>query len=640
MGNKILLSICIPTYNGAEYLDETIGTLVSQVDELDVEDCIKILVCDNASVDSTPEIIRAWGARRPDLIRCVRAYNNEGFNANIDRAIANSRGEYLHFLGDDDLYCPRCLERLLNVIRLEGHAIVVLSNSWLNGDQIIPRATQDGYFPHGCTISSLKEFVQIAWYRCWAVSNVVIRRSSVIRCCPSSVQDWRHLDLVLETMALTKDAYCMPEDEPCILIRIGNQQWMGSKRHGDIYENCARSLHVARKFGYGNLIRRFAWRFFINVANPKNPLFWGDHKFLRILRYWRMMWLGTQFYTILVPRFFYLIMRPHMDAQPPTKKYNISKDDLEIMVISYNRAKFLEEQLQSLCAQTIKGLNIRIIDNASTDETLETVGKIKSQHQEHSITFEQANCHFESNAESFRRTQRLATRKYVAVFHDDDIVHPCYIENVLKVINRHPEAVGISCSEEVLYDCSLGNWRVESSSFWVYPRACAPYWYLSNQRFCFAAMVYKTDIYKELPIDPQSYGKLFDNIMLLKLCTKGIIIKLKGKFIRYRLHEGSDSSNIKTMPRASQVYNVVKDAQECLAGSSKIFFTNYHLYEYAKLLFEWSLIRTCTWSAFAVNCAYTGVLPQWVVTSKTLRNIVRHFAKRHDKHELRKMLFK
>ena len=45
-----LLSICIPTYNRAQFLDVSLRELISQASE--ISDSIEIVISDNASTDS------------------------------------------------------------------------------------------------------------------------------------------------------------------------------------------------------------------------------------------------------------------------------------------------------------------------------------------------------------------------------------------------------------------------------------------------------------------------------------------------------------------------------------------------------------------------------------------------------------
>lgn len=79
----IKLSICIPTYNGALHLSETLEKVIARIDECGARETVEVVVCDNASTDATGEIVRTWIRRCPDLVRHVRNERNLGFDANF-----------------------------------------------------------------------------------------------------------------------------------------------------------------------------------------------------------------------------------------------------------------------------------------------------------------------------------------------------------------------------------------------------------------------------------------------------------------------------------------------------------------------------------------------------------------------------
>lgn len=603
----IRLSICIPTYNGALHLNETLENVIAQIDECDVRETVEVVVCDNASQDATEEIVRTWMRRCPELVRYVRNERNLGFNANVNRALHEGRGEYVHLLGDDDLYCPGALNRMLKVLSNSDYNLVVLSNDWLSGADRRPRARKrDGYFPDGLRIDDRDSFIPYAWYRCWAVSNIVIKRECAIRCEPSRVDDWRHLDLALEVVANTLRAYCMPEAEPCVLIRIDCQTWLSSERCGDIYENCVRSLALSHRYGYSRCSIRQGMAFFLGAVDMREPAFWGMRRMRRLMFYWRAMWDCISFYRLFPRRHspvrLSLALRTGVPRRVPCGLLG-GKDDLEIMILSCNRAGFLQTQLESLCMQTVRGLDVIVVDNASTDNTREVVLRMQQEHPEHKIRFEGFFEYAVSNAESFRRTQRLARKKFVAVFRDDDVIHPQYIEKALCILSKEPDVVGISCDPDYAYCCNGANWQVQQGSYCVYPQREAPYWYLANNRFCFAAMVYRTSAYKELCIDAERYGKLFDNAMLLDLCTRGNIAKITDKMIRYRLHPGSDGNNKANALTEDNVLNLLELANRRLAGTgfSRVM-VQFFIYRYGKSVFAWTGIQSCTWAGLVRKC--------------------------------------
>jgi len=105
-----LVSIGIPTFNRSELLLRAIRSAQSQSYAQ-----IEILVSDNASTDDTAAVCAEF-ARSDSRIRFISAETNQGATWNFNRVLAEAKGEYFMWLGDDDWVDPRyvecCLTRL------------------------------------------------------------------------------------------------------------------------------------------------------------------------------------------------------------------------------------------------------------------------------------------------------------------------------------------------------------------------------------------------------------------------------------------------------------------------------------------------------------------------------------------------
>ena len=55
--DKVLLSICIPTFNGGSTIEETLNCIINAVDKFDD---IEVIVSDNCSDDNTEEILKGF----------------------------------------------------------------------------------------------------------------------------------------------------------------------------------------------------------------------------------------------------------------------------------------------------------------------------------------------------------------------------------------------------------------------------------------------------------------------------------------------------------------------------------------------------------------------------------------------------
>jgi glycosyltransferase involved in cell wall biosynthesis len=108
MGQNIKISICIPTYNRAGLLDQTLTSVASQTVKP-----FEVLVIDNHSSDSTPEVA---GRYQKFGFRFVRNLVNAGITGNYNRCISLFTGTHLSILGSDDLIAPDWYEEWLRTI--------------------------------------------------------------------------------------------------------------------------------------------------------------------------------------------------------------------------------------------------------------------------------------------------------------------------------------------------------------------------------------------------------------------------------------------------------------------------------------------------------------------------------------------
>ena len=97
-----LVSICIPVYNGAEYVHDCINSVILQTYQN-----IEIVICDNASTDCTYSIIKKFSDKR---IKYYRNYKNIGSINNFNLCINNSTGTYILLLPHDDLLFPNTVK--------------------------------------------------------------------------------------------------------------------------------------------------------------------------------------------------------------------------------------------------------------------------------------------------------------------------------------------------------------------------------------------------------------------------------------------------------------------------------------------------------------------------------------------------
>jgi glycosyltransferase involved in cell wall biosynthesis len=96
------ISVCIPTYNGAKYIAQTIESILNQT-FTDFE----IIVSDDGSSDKTLEIVGSFNDSR--IVRIDRL-SKVGAEANWNNAVATASASLVKLVCQDDLLYPQCLE--------------------------------------------------------------------------------------------------------------------------------------------------------------------------------------------------------------------------------------------------------------------------------------------------------------------------------------------------------------------------------------------------------------------------------------------------------------------------------------------------------------------------------------------------
>lgn len=104
-----IFSVVIPAYNQAEFLDETLQSILNQT----LQD-FEILVVDDASPDNTAEVLSRYSDPR---IIALTHLVNRGLPAARNTGMDVSRGEFIALLDADDYFHPRKLEEHLRFFR-------------------------------------------------------------------------------------------------------------------------------------------------------------------------------------------------------------------------------------------------------------------------------------------------------------------------------------------------------------------------------------------------------------------------------------------------------------------------------------------------------------------------------------------
>src|SRR5918995_5503317 len=112
------VSVIVPIYNQAPFIRETVESVLGQ-DYANVE----LVLSDDGSTDGTQDILREYTARDPERVKVVASERNTGIAGAFNRALDAHTGEYIAWLGGDDVMLPGKLSRQVAILESRPGAI-------------------------------------------------------------------------------------------------------------------------------------------------------------------------------------------------------------------------------------------------------------------------------------------------------------------------------------------------------------------------------------------------------------------------------------------------------------------------------------------------------------------------------------
>ncbi len=118
----VRISFCIPTYNRADLIRQTLDSILSQGDPN-----VEVVVADNASTDNTREVIEAYNNPHMTYFCWDK---NQGPERNLFKAVQLATGDYCWLMGSDDCLEPEALAHVRRLLEENPGLSGISTNSW------------------------------------------------------------------------------------------------------------------------------------------------------------------------------------------------------------------------------------------------------------------------------------------------------------------------------------------------------------------------------------------------------------------------------------------------------------------------------------------------------------------------------
>lgn len=118
---QALVSVIMPTYNSAQWLSDSIDSVLNQTYKN-----LELIITDDCSTDGTHDILKAY-EQKDSRLKIIYAEKNVGAGHTRNRCIEHARGRYIAFCDSDDRWMPTKLEKQLMFMQEKDCCMVFTS---------------------------------------------------------------------------------------------------------------------------------------------------------------------------------------------------------------------------------------------------------------------------------------------------------------------------------------------------------------------------------------------------------------------------------------------------------------------------------------------------------------------------------
>lgn len=236
--------------------------------------------------------------------------------------------------------------------------------------------------------------------------------------------------------------------------------------------------------------------------------------------------------------------------------------DIEVLVLTYNRAPLIGATLESLLAQVRPASRICVLDNGSTDDTEKVVRSFAARGVE--LVCRKLN----DPRTCWTELQTMARGPWTMLFHDDDLLHPDYLRDASAALAQQPNATVAVSAMRAYHEPELAAWGQVRGSRYVTltgQQLAARLYGGFPMPFCSA--VYRTDVLKRGGFQLETYGKICDRPFVIEAALAGSAVVMLDPYVKYRVHARQDSADQATGPFLPEIFALQRYYRKLLGES-------------------------------------------------------------------------
>ena len=216
---------------------------------------------------------------------------------------------------------------------------------------------------------------------------------------------------------------------------------------------------------------------------------------------------------------------------------------VSVIVPNYNHARFLDERLRSIFSQTYENYEVIILDDKSSDGSIEIIDSYRSHPKVSCIIANEVNSR--NTFLQWDKGIRLAKGEYVWIAESDDAADGSFLSELMCRLLSHPKAV-LAFSHSYLIDTDGKVINKDADRTWLYkePGIYDGGWFLLhrlsmvNTLYNASMIVWKRECFDKVSPDFMKYRHCGDWLFWMEVCQQGLISEVPKKLNMFRQHQG------------------------------------------------------------------------------------------------------
>ena len=613
--NEDLISVIVPCYNVEKYVSMCIESLINQT-----YSNLEIILVDDCGTDNTAKILREY-VKKDKRIKLIKNEKNSGLSFSRNVGLKEANGNYIGFIDSDDYVSLDFYEKLMQSIKKNHSQVAIcdmkivyeetneeqLSKCYTGNKFSLINVINNGLAASACNKLFKKEIISKYEFEVGKVNeDIAVVIPALVNSKKISYAKDVYYYYIQRGGSIQNSGFSDKRFDIFYGVDTTLDRINGSKNYEEIKESLIYNQIIVLLIYLIPKIKKFNRRKYVlkrynelatKYSIRRNHYFWNflESSGMKHRLYYKLLFKLTCnklyfFANVLIGLYNFLykiltykkfkktVIENDIDLESVIKnaKYqNSLKDEpikVSVIVPNYNYARFMYQRIYSILKQNYKIYELIILDDMSSDNSIEVIDEIVESIKEYvniKTIYNKTN-----GGSAFKQWQKgfdIATGDYIWIAEADDYCKRSLLNNLIKPVTKNDnirisycDTAFIDVDGHIILKSIKPEIDIQKSNHWNSSytnnglKEIKNYSFLNNTIANVSSCIIKKDNYSSILRKAGSFHQAGDWLIYVDIMAKGDISYIDKPINYYRLHGNNVSSTMnhqKHLDELNRLYN-------------------------------------------------------------------------------------